>query len=168
MRDFILRPEVRPELFQLAGPTNGKSFARSRPRGPFSDAEERELAGKAATAAASAPTRANPIAAAPKTLADSANEKPARKAARAPQAGKIAEGAVGAAPKKAEDTSAAAAMKPAAAADRIATQISRTRTHVPGGCVCTICEPLPGVCECRKAGQSGCWFRSRSSMIVNC
>ncbi len=44
MRDFNPRPEVRPEAFQFAGATNGGSFARSRPRSPFSDAEERKLA----------------------------------------------------------------------------------------------------------------------------
>ena len=44
MRDFNPRPEVRPEAFQFAGATNGGSFVRSRPRSPFSNAEEMELA----------------------------------------------------------------------------------------------------------------------------
>ena len=59
------------------------------------------LAGKAATAAASAPTGVNPIAVAQKVLADSAKEKLTRKAASAGRAGNFAEGAL-----------AAAAMKP--------------------------------------------------------
>jgi hypothetical protein len=46
MRDSNPRPEVRPEAFQFAGATNGGSFVRSRPRSPFSDAEEMELASK--------------------------------------------------------------------------------------------------------------------------
>ncbi len=44
MRDFNPRPEVRPEAFQFAGATNGGSLVRSRPRSPFSNAEETELA----------------------------------------------------------------------------------------------------------------------------
>jgi hypothetical protein len=44
MRDFNLSAEARPEALQFAGATNGGSFVRSRPRSPFSAAEERELA----------------------------------------------------------------------------------------------------------------------------
>jgi hypothetical protein len=269
MRDFNPRPEVRPEAFQFAGTTNGGSFVRSRPRSPFSDAEERELAsqllqvtseaelervlgdlfkkarrgiepagskvigplgelletvakkalpsvatavgtsfggpagdaiagklgslvsqaleakvtgmaatdrdlekcrqlfekhrqfvrlaGKAASAAASAPTGVNPIAVAQKILADSAKETLTQKAASAGLAGKFA-----------ESVPAATAMKPAVAADHAAEQKSRTGTQAPGGRTCSICELPPGSCQCRKISRSGRWFRSGSSIIVNC
>jgi hypothetical protein len=137
MRDFNPRPEVRPEAFQFARATNGGSFVRSRPRSPFSDAEE--------------------IAVAQKILADSAKEKLTRKAASAALAENYAEGAL-----------AAAATKTAAAADRAAGQKSRSGTQAPGGSTCSICEQPPGSCQCRKIGQSGRWFRSGSSIIVNC
>ena len=288
MRDFNPRPEVRPEAFRFAGATNGGSFARSRPRIRFSDAEERELAsellqvtseaeleqvlgdllkkarsgvesveskvigplggllktvakkalpsvatavgpsfgepagdptagklgslinqalqakvagmaasdsdlekcrqlfekhrqfvrlaGKAATAAASAPTGVNPIAVAKKVLADSAQEKLTRKAASAGRAGIFAEGALAAAAMKPaaragkfdEDALAAATMKTAAAAGRVALQKSRTGIQAPGGRTCSICELPPGSCQCRKIGRSGRWFRNGSSIIVNC
>jgi len=115
------------------------------------------LAGKAATAAASAPTGVSPVVAAQKSLAQAANEKLTRKAASAGLAGNFAEGA-----------SAAAAMKTAAASDRAAGQRSRTTTQAPGGRTCSICELPPGSCRCRKIGRSGRWLRSGSSIIVNC
>jgi hypothetical protein len=115
------------------------------------------LAGKAATAAGLAPTGVSPIGVAQKILADSAKEKITRKDASAGLAGKFAEGAL-----------AAAAMKPAAAADRALGQKYRTGTQAPGGRTCTICELPPGSCQCRKISRSGRWFRSGSSIIVNC
>jgi hypothetical protein len=44
MRDFNPRPELRPDAFEFSGAPNGGSFVRSRPRRPFSNAEENELA----------------------------------------------------------------------------------------------------------------------------
>ena len=115
------------------------------------------FAGKAAMAAASAPAGVNPIAAAKRSLADSANEKLTRKAASAGLSGNFTEGAP-----------ATAAMKTAAAVRRAARQKSRTRAKVPGGRICSVCELPPGSCQCRKIGRSGRWFRSGSSIIVNC
>jgi len=269
MRDFNPRPEVRLDAFEFSGAPNGGSFVPSRPRSPFNNAEEKELAlellrvtseagferflgelfkkawrgiepvgskvieplrallktvakealpsvataagrsfggprgdavvrnlgslvsqaldaevsgmtatdrdlekcrqlferyrqfvrlaGKAATAAASAPTGVNPVAAAQKHLADSANEKLTRKAASAGLAGSFTEGAP-----------AAAAMKTTAASGRTAEQRSRTRTKAPGVRTCSICELPPGSCKCTKIGRSGRWFRNGSSIIVNC
>jgi hypothetical protein len=269
MRDFNPRPNVRSDAFEFAGATNGRSVVPSRPRNPFNNAEEMELAlellrvtneaglerfvgelfkkawrgiqpvgskiigplsvllksvakkalpsvataagtsfgkpkddviagnlgslvsqaleaevagmtatdrdlekcrqllekhlrfvrfaGKAAMAAASAPAGVNPIAAAKRSLADSANEKLTRKAASAGLSGNFTEGAP-----------ATAAMKTAAAVRRAARQKSRTRAKVPGGRICSVCELPPGSCQCRKIGRSGRWFRSGSSIIVNC
>jgi hypothetical protein len=81
----------------------------------------------------------------------------ARKAAPAARAGNFAERAL-----------AAATMKTAAAAGRAAPQKSRTGTQAPGERSCTICEQPPGSCRCKKIGRSGRWFRSGSSIIVNC
>jgi hypothetical protein len=269
MRDFNPRPDVRLDAFQFAGATNGGSFAPSRPRSPFNNAEEMELAlellrvtseaelerflgalfkkawrgiepggskiigplgvllksvakkalpsvatvagtsfgeprvdaiagnlgslvsealeveaagmtatdrdfekcrrllekylrfvgfaGKAAMAAATAPTGVNPIAAAQKSLADSANEKLMRKAASGGLAGNFGEG-----------VPATEAMKTTAAVGRTAAQKSRTRAKSPGGRICSVCEMPPGSCQCRKIGRSGRWFRSGSSIIVDC
>lgn len=107
------------------------------------------MAGKAATAAASAPTGVNPTAVAQKILADSALEKLTRKATSAGRAGNFAEGA-----------QAAATMKTAAAAGRAAGQKSRTGTQAPSGQTCSICELPPGSCHCRKISRSGRWFRA--------
>jgi len=115
------------------------------------------LAGKAARAAASAPTGINPIAVAEKVLADSAKEKLMRTVSSVRRTGKFAEGAL-----------AAAAMNTAAAAGRAARQESRPGTRAPGGCSCSICEQPLGVCQCRKISRSGRWFRSGTSIIVNC
>jgi len=113
------------------------------------------LTGKAATAAASAPTGASPIAAAQKSLADSAKEKLTRKKAGAKPAEKIA-----------EPTPVAAPVKTAVAAGHAAGQ--KYRTQAPGGRSCSICEQPPGLCQCMKIGRSGRWFRSGNSIIVNC
>jgi hypothetical protein len=115
------------------------------------------FAGKAAIAAASAPARANPIAAAQRSLADSANEKVRRKAGSAGLARNFGEG-----------VPATATMKPTAAIGRTAGQKSRTRAEAPGGRICSVCELPPGSCQCRKIGRSGRWFRSGSSIIVDC
>jgi hypothetical protein len=115
------------------------------------------LAGKAATAAASAPTGVNPIAVAQKVLADTAKQKLRRTAASAARAETLAEG-----------TLAAAAMSTVDAAGRAAPQKFRTGTQAPGERSCSICEQPPGSCQCRKIGRSGRWFRSGGSIIVNC
>jgi hypothetical protein len=115
------------------------------------------FAGKAAIAAASAPAGANPIAAAQRSLADSANEKVRRKAGSAGLARNFGEG-----------VPATATMKPTAAIGRTAGQKSRTRAEAPGGRICSVCELPPGSCQCRKIGRSGRWFRSGSSIIVDC
>jgi hypothetical protein len=269
MRDLNPRPDVGLEAFEFAGATNGGSFVPSRPRSPFDNAEEMELAwellrvtseaglelflgelfkkawrgiepvgpkiigplgvllktvakkalpsvataagtsfgeprddaiagnlgslvskaleaevagmtatdrdlekcrqllekhlrfvrvaGKAAVAAASAPAGVNPIAAAHRSLADSANEKLKRKAASVGLPGNFAEG-----------VPASAAMKATAAVSRAAGQKSRVRTKASGERLCSVCELPPGSCQCRKIGGSGRWFRSGSSIIVNC
>lgn len=89
-----------------------------------------------------------------KILPESAKEKLRRKAVSAARVGKFAE------------ARAAAAMKPGAAASRAA-QISRTRTEVPGRCVCSVCALPLVACECRKIGRSGRWVRGGSSILVN-
>jgi hypothetical protein len=114
-------------------------------------------AGKAARAAASAPTGVSPIAAAQKILADSAKEKLTRKAASAGLAGIFAGHPL-----------AAAAMKPAAAPGRMAAEKPPTGIQAPGGRICSICELSPGSCQCRKIGRSGRWFRNGSNIVVNC
>ena len=115
------------------------------------------LAGTAATAAAAAPTGVNPIAAAQKSLADSANERLMRKDA---PAGKTASFTARA--------PVAATTTAAAASGRVAKQGSQTKTTTPGMRACSICERSPGSCQCKKVGRSGGWFRSGSSIIVNC
>jgi hypothetical protein len=115
------------------------------------------LAGKAARAAASAPTGINPIAAAGKILADSAREKITQKAAPAARAGRFTEGAP-----------PATAMKPTAPTGPLAAQKPHIKTQAPGEPICTICELPPGACQCKKISRSGRWFRSGSSIIVNC
>jgi hypothetical protein len=153
------------------------------------------LAGTAATAAAAAPTGVNPVVAAQKSMADSANERltrrdaPAEKTAsltaRAPAAAMPTATAKTAsftarAPAVAMPTAAArtagftarapAAAMPtaAAAAGRVAKQGPQTKTAAPGMRACSICERSPGSCQCKKVGRSGGWFRSGSSIIVNC
>ena len=115
------------------------------------------FAGKAAMAAASAPAGVNPIAAAKRSLVDSANEKLARRPASAGLTATFAEG-----------VPATAVMKAAPAVGRAAGQTSRTRAKAPGECICSVCELPPGSCQCGKIGRSGRWFRSGSSIIVNC
>jgi hypothetical protein len=125
------------------------------------------LAGKAATAAASTPTGVNPITVAQKVLADSAKEKLTRKAASAGRAGNFAEGALAATAKN-EGSLAVTARNFVAAHGRAAPQTSRTGTQAPGKRSCSICEQPPGFCQCRKISRSGRWFRSGSTIIVNC
>jgi len=115
------------------------------------------MAGKAARAAAAAPTGVNPIALAEKILADSAKEKLARKASPVGPAGNFAKGAP-----------AAASMNTAGAAGRTARQKSETGTPVPGGRSCSICEQPLRVCQCGKINRSGRWWRRGGSIIVNC
>ena len=118
------------------------------------------LAGTAAAAAAAAPTGVNPVAAAQKSVADSANEKLMRIDA---PAGKTA------------DFTArvpVAAMTAAAASGRAGKERPQTKTTAAGmrtnSSPCSICERPPGSCQCKKVGRSGGWFRSGSSIIVNC
>jgi len=115
------------------------------------------LAGTAATAAAAAPTGVNPVAAAQRSLADSANERLMRKDASAGKTARFTAGAP-----------AAATMTTAAPAGRAAKQRSQTKTTAPGVHTCSVCEQPPGSCQCRKVGRSGGWFRRGSSIIVNC
>jgi hypothetical protein len=119
------------------------------------------LAGTAATAAAAAPTGVNPVAAAQRSMADSANERLMRKDV---PAGKTAPFTARA--------PVAATMNAAAASGRVAKQRSQTKTTAAGmrtsSRPCSICERPPGSCQCKKVGRSGGWFRSGSSIIVNC
>ena len=116
------------------------------------------VAGTAATAAAAAPSGVNPVAAAQRSLADSANERLMRKDA---PAGKTASFTARA--------PAAATMTAAAASGRVAKQRSQTKTTAPRMGTCSICELPPGSCQCKEVGRSGGWFRSgSSSIIVNC
>jgi hypothetical protein len=153
------------------------------------------LAGTAATAAATAPPGVNPVVAAQKKLAESANERltrrdaPAEKTAsltaRAPAvamptataktASFTARAPAVAMPTAAARTAgftarapAAATPTAAAAAGRVAKQGPQTKTAAPGMHACSICERSPGSCQCKKVGRSGGWFRSGSSIIVNC
>lgn len=119
------------------------------------------LAGTAAAAAAAAPTGVNPIAAAQRSLADSANERLMRTDA---PAGKTA-GFTARVP-------VAATMTAAAASGRVANERPQTKTTAAGmrtgSSPCSICERPSGSCQCKKVGRSGGWFRSGSSIIVNC
>jgi hypothetical protein len=115
------------------------------------------LAGTAATAAAAAPTWVNPVAAAQKSLADSANERLMRKDTPA-----------GKTPRFTTRAPVAATMIAAAASDRVSKERRQTKATAPGMRACNICERPPGSCQCKKVGRSGGWFRSGSSIIVNC
>jgi hypothetical protein len=115
------------------------------------------LAVKVARAAALAPTGVDPIAAAQKILADSAKEKLIRKGARAARARKFTDSVL-----------AAAELKPAAPTGPSAAQKPQMKSKTPGGRVCPDCELPPGACQCKKIGPSGRWFRSGSTIIVNC
>jgi hypothetical protein len=115
------------------------------------------LAGTAATAAATAPPGVNPVVAAQKGLAESANERLMRKDAPAGKTARFSARAPVAA-----TTSAAA---PSA---RVAKERPQTKTAAPGMHACSNCERPPGSCQCKKVGRSGGWFRSGSSIIVNC
>jgi hypothetical protein len=133
------------------------------------------LAGTAATAAAAAPTGVNPIAAAQKGLADSANEKLMRKDAPAGKTASFTARAPVAATTAAAKTESFTARAPvaatttaAAASGRVAKQGSQTKTTTPGMRTCSTCELPSGSCQCKKVGRSGGWFRSGSSIIVNC
>src|SRR5712671_7510854 len=101
------------------------------------------LAGTAATATATAPTGVNPVAAAQRSLADSANERLMRKDA---PAGKTASFTARA--------PVAATTTAAAASGRVAKQGSQTKTTTPGMRACSICERSPGSCQCKKIGRS--------------
>jgi len=119
------------------------------------------LAGTAAAAAAAAPTGVNPVAAAQKSVTDSANEKLMRIDA---PAGKTADFTA--------RVPVAATMTAAAAPGRAAKERPQTKTTAAGmrtsSSPCSICERPSGSCHCRKVGRSGGWFRSGSSIIVNC
>jgi hypothetical protein len=114
------------------------------------------MAGKAATAAASAPMGANPVAVAQKVLADLAKEKVTRKAASAGRSKKGLEGFP------------AAAVRNFAITERHATPKRPRGIEATGGNSCSICEQPPESCHCGKIGQRGRWFRSGHSIIVNC
>jgi len=137
------------------------------------------LAGRAARAAASAPTGTTPIAAAQKALEDSAKEKIARRAAAPPGDGNFAQRAPvartakpGAAGRTSPSVSggfpALGALRTSAAAGPSARRKTRIETQAASGAVCSICALPPGSCECVKVGRSGRWYRSGSSIIVNC
>jgi hypothetical protein len=134
------------------------------------------LAGTAATAAATAPPGVNPVVAAQKSMADSANERLMRRDAPAEKTASFTARAPAAAmPTATAKTAgftarapAAATPTAAAAAGRVAKQGPQTKTAAPGMHACSICERSPGSCQCKKVGRSGGWFRSGSSIIVNC
>jgi hypothetical protein len=115
------------------------------------------LAGTAATAAAAASAGVNPVAAAQRSLADSANERLMRKDAPAGKTARFSTRAP-----------VAATTTAAVASARVAKERSQTKTAAPGMHACSICEQPPGSCQCKKVGRSGGWFRSGSSIIVNC
>jgi hypothetical protein len=140
MRDFNPRPEMRPQAFQIVGATNGGSFGREGRYG-------RGIGSQGSQSHSSRPEDSGGL----------AKEKLTRKAALVGLGGNFAEGPLAAVP-----------MKTAAAAGRAAGQKSRIRTKAPCGRICSVCELPSGSCQCRKIGRSGRWFRSGSSIIVNC
>lgn len=103
------------------------------------------LAGTATKAAASAaPTGADPIAAARKSLADFAKEKLMQKGPPATATG-----------------------RPVSAVRAVA-QGPRTGTQAPGGRSCSICELPSGSCRCKMIRGSGRWIRDGNNIVVNC
>ena len=63
--------------------------------------------------------------------------------------------------------SAEAALAETALKTAAADRMGRNATARQGR-VCSGCELPPGSCQCRKVGRTGRWFRSGTSIVVNC
>ena len=64
--------------------------------------------------------------------------------------------------------SPASAAANAAASGRPPRRKSPVGAESAAGRVCTICELPLGVCQCRKVGQTGRWFRDGTSIVLHC
>jgi hypothetical protein len=69
---------------------------------------------------------------------------------------------------RAPGSSASAAAANAAASGRPPRRKSPAGPESAAGRVCTICELPLGVCQCRKVGQTGRWFRDGTSIVLHC
>jgi hypothetical protein len=65
-------------------------------------------------------------------------------------------------------SSASAAAANAAASGRPPRRKSPAGPESAAGRVCTICELPLGVCQCRKVGRTGRWFRDGTSIVLHC
>jgi hypothetical protein len=116
------------------------------------------MAGKAASAAALAPTGASPIALAQKVLATSAQEKLTKQPATASKAGTGATSATGASPVSIPVKTAQTGWR-----------MGEPGTAVVEGRPCSGCGQPPASCKCGTINQTGRWIRhGRSIVIVNC
>jgi hypothetical protein len=116
------------------------------------------MAGKAASAAASATTGTSPIALAQKVLATSAQEKLAKQPTTASTAGIGATAATGASPVSIPVKTAQTGWR-----------MGGPRTAVVKGRPCSSCGQPPASCKCGTINQTGRWIRhGRSIVIVNC
>jgi hypothetical protein len=117
-----------------------------------------QMAGKAASAAASAPTGTSPIALAQKVLATSAQEKLAKQPATASKAG----------------TGATAGTGASLVSIPVKTAQTGWRMSEPGiavikGLRCRSCGQPSASCKCGTINQTGRWMRhGRSIVIINC
>jgi hypothetical protein len=118
------------------------------------------VAGTATRAAAAAPPGVTAVAVAQKVIGDSARAT----LARTPEAS--AQTATSPSPGAQAPGSAAAAN--AAASGRPPRRKSPAGPESAAGRVCTICELPFGVCQCRKVGRTGRWFRDGTSIVLHC
>jgi hypothetical protein len=133
------------------------------------------LAGKAAKAAATAPSGVAPLAVAQKVLTDAAKETLRRRPLSAGLPRTFAESPVGAAAmqpaarvsKFTEAPQATAAAK-AGAVGWAARRKTPAGHQAPAGRVCSICELPRGSCQCLKVSRTGRWFRDGARIVVNC
>ncbi len=145
------------------------------------------LAGKAAKAAAAAPPGVPPVVVAGKALGEAARRALTGAPASAAAAGGPAGGGPSAAdarlareakafaparPSQAARTAPIAAPFSAPAMDSSPRPPRRTSTpaahEAAAGRVCAICEQPAGVCQCRKIGRTGRWFRDGTNIVLNC
>jgi hypothetical protein len=116
------------------------------------------MAGKAARAAATAPTGTDPIALAEKVLANSAQEKLAKQPATAGRVGSGAQAATTASP-----------VSIPVKAKQTGWRKAETGIAVANGRPCSSCGQPSWNCKCGTISQTGRWMRhGRSIVIVNC
>jgi hypothetical protein len=149
------------------------------------------VAGTATRAAAAAPPGVAPMAVAQKVIGDSARATLARTPLSAAPARRLAEdlpaaAATAATPEarrftqtpfpatspspgaQAPGSAASAAAANAAASGRLPRRKSPAGPESAAGRVCNICELPLGVCQCRKVGRTGRWFRDGTSIVLHC